>query len=569
MSTGYQFEVGRQLRSATGKAYKIVDKLGVGLAGVTYRASLLPTNSATDLQEVVVKTPLFDPDEQPLPEIIEQQGKVFKEFFYEWNALARLQGLDCAAEVLDYGTFEVKGPGAMTIPAVLFMVQRYISGVTLDQKMLRLFPSSRDGQFRGVPDGDQFIDWAIRITRSLSAIHQRQVVHGDIHQENVMIDARDTPVFIDFGQALLRDIAFPGEGKRLGSTARFVPPEKTKSISGDIFSLGGVLCYLATGELPPEVTEKDQDIDVLKQKITNLVRERNEELYRSNRGVIDVIARCMRFSQEDRITNTDGVLDDLESFSPEFVKKRGDRESPEQLRNALAALDKAESPLFSVIARCRTRSLRHAVEHMAEGAYDLSGDHEAIVTGMTQYLACLGPGDSYLTISLPSFWSKRNLGTNGRYLTANILAAQRLATIRRIFLITAEDEPAEIKKIFDFHLTAQAESIQLCRPVQTSGAGVQQGGLSTAFQLVEKNSLQALGREGKNNYGLMLSRGGKGLLIVPVYRNDGVIVTIQFRSDPGLVRSFRDDFYKRLDKSRPLTDFLSDVDAVPSAPDLM
>jgi hypothetical protein len=57
--------------------------------------------------------------------------------------------------------------------------------------------------------------------------------------------------------------------------------------------------------------------------------------------------------------------------------------------------------------------------------------------------------------------------------------------------------------------------------------------------------LEKLKSSGKYNYGLLLGKGDPedhGLLVVPVYRTDCVIATIQFRSFSGLIRGLQERF---------------------------
>jgi serine/threonine protein kinase len=530
--------------------YKIVEQLGNGFSGVTYKAE-----NIKDGEKVVIKMPLFDPG-QPYAQIIRDATEIQRKFLQEWTAMQALIGLNCAAQIRDYELKSTDLGLGVDVP-VLFMVQRYVDGKPLDKEMVQSFPQSGTGKFNGISDGEEYLQWALKISRSLSAIHQRQVVHGDIHQENIMINPQGEAVFIDFGQAILRDVSCPGVGGSFESGIRIVPEEDgSGTIAGDIYSLGGVLYFLATGESLPRITKEYEDLDPLKDMIVERIRSLNEKLYASNAGVTDVIARCVRYHQVDRIPNTDFVIRDLESFSIHFGNSESEEGGIRSPLDTLKAVEDRGNRLFCSIARHQITILTHSLENMAKGVCDISGDHETIVSGMKEYLACLREGDCYLTITLPSFWSRRNLGHNGRYLTMNILAAQRHAVIRRIFLVTKEDDIEETRKVFTMHLQAQDLVRKYNPEVQTSGSELEAGGFYTAFQMLEKGVLDEVKRGGKNNYGLLLPKGDledHGLLMVPVYRTDDVIVTIQFRSHPGVVRDFKKDFEKRLHQAMPLS----------------
>ena len=94
---------------------------------------------------------------------------------------------------------------------------------------------------------------AAGLAEALEAIHAAGVVHRDLKPSNVLL-AVDGPRVIDFGISRAREAAsLTTTGMIVGSPG-FLSPEQAEGTvvgpSTDIFSLGGVLTYAATGEGP-------------------------------------------------------------------------------------------------------------------------------------------------------------------------------------------------------------------------------------------------------------------------------------------------------------------------------
>lgn len=89
------------------------------------------------------------------------------------------------------------------------------------------------------------------IAKGLQAIHEERVIHGDLKPSNIILRGdRWHPVITDFGTATW--IAADGESSWQGGTAGFIAPEilkgKAPTIQSDLYSLGVILFWLATGQ---------------------------------------------------------------------------------------------------------------------------------------------------------------------------------------------------------------------------------------------------------------------------------------------------------------------------------
>lgn len=107
---------------------------------------------------------------------------------------------------------------------------------------------------RGPLDESAVLALARGLAEALEAIHRAGLVHRDLKPSNVLVTG-DGPRVIDFGisKALEGATALTGTGSVIG-TPGFMSPEQasggTVGAASDIFSLGAVLAFAATGREP-------------------------------------------------------------------------------------------------------------------------------------------------------------------------------------------------------------------------------------------------------------------------------------------------------------------------------
>ncbi len=129
----------------------------------------------------------------------------------------------------------------------LYTVMRYVEGRTLAQWMA----DHREPHLETVREIVE------QIARGLQAFHRREMVHGDLRPENVLIDKAGTVVIVDFGATRVAGLV--EEGGRTDDALpqgaiQYTAPEcflgYAPSPGSDIFALGILAYQMLTGRLP-------------------------------------------------------------------------------------------------------------------------------------------------------------------------------------------------------------------------------------------------------------------------------------------------------------------------------
>jgi len=153
-------------------------------------------------------------------------------FGREVAAARRVSGLFTALVV----DADVDGP-------VPWLATAYVSGPALSDAVTR----------RGPMSARSALALAAGLAEGLSAIHAASVVHCDLKPANVLL-SRDGPRVIDFGISRAAEaVLVTGAGLVVGSPG-FMSPEQAMGGDigppSDVFSLGAVLAFAATGQGP-------------------------------------------------------------------------------------------------------------------------------------------------------------------------------------------------------------------------------------------------------------------------------------------------------------------------------
>jgi hypothetical protein len=158
-------------------------------------------------------------------------------FLDEARKLARLDGVDAVARVIHY----------FAQNDTAYFVMPHVPGTHLARRVAEA----------GRLPAETVLHWLWPLAQGLQAIHEQGLVHRDIKPENVLIDERDRPVLIDFGNAA----ALGADGKPQGFFAvsrSFAAPEQyVNDLANtgpwtDVYALGALLYFCLSGQRPTD-----------------------------------------------------------------------------------------------------------------------------------------------------------------------------------------------------------------------------------------------------------------------------------------------------------------------------
>jgi predicted Ser/Thr protein kinase len=133
--------------------------------------------------------------------------------------------------------------------SVVFFVMAYVDGETLAERVTRIGPLDSAEAERIV----QEVGWA------LAHAHAHGVVHRDVKPANILLEHGSGRALVsDFGIARVDDSADASGAGQIVGTPQYMSPEQASGVPvdarSDIYSLGVVSFFVATGRLPFEGT---------------------------------------------------------------------------------------------------------------------------------------------------------------------------------------------------------------------------------------------------------------------------------------------------------------------------
>ena len=236
--------------------YKIMDVLGQGTFGITYKAKVemkgalgrLDSNMYVAVKEFFMKE-VNGRENSSVTSGSTSNGGLFYYYRDKFEREARnLSTLSHPNIVKVLEAFHANG--------TTYYSMEYIDGISLDKKIAQS-PQGR------IPLTEA-IETLKQISAAIAFMHSRNMLHLDVKPGNVMMRKDGTAVLIDFG--LPKQYTSDGEPEsstKVGAgTPGYAPIEQASYHEGngfptmmDVYALGGTLFKMLTGQRPPEASE--------------------------------------------------------------------------------------------------------------------------------------------------------------------------------------------------------------------------------------------------------------------------------------------------------------------------
>ncbi len=156
----------------------------------------------------------------------------------------------------------------------------------------------------------------VQVCHALEAAHAEGVIHRDLKPQNIMVEAHDRVIVMDFGIARsleTRGITMTGEV--LGTPA-YMSPEQAQGekvdARSDLFSLGIIFYELLTGDLPHKADTKRA---AMYKRTTEHVRPPIEIAAEIPKALSEIVQRCLETDKAKRYASATEILRELEPWA--------------------------------------------------------------------------------------------------------------------------------------------------------------------------------------------------------------------------------------------------------------
>ncbi len=268
-----------KLGMVLGGRYEILQQLGEGGMGAVYKVH------DTELERVIALK-VIRPELAQTPEVLNR--------FKQELIIARKVTHKNVSRIYDLA--EADG--------VKFITMEFIEGRSLTSLL----------QEKGKLEPKQAAGVIVQICRALDAAHSEGVIHRDLKPQNIMLDAHNRLIVMDFGIARSVEIGSMTQTGVVLGTPAYMSPEQAKGeeldARSDIFTVGIIFYELLTGHSPYKA---ETALESLYKRTSEPVRPPIEVAPQIPKPLSDIAVRCLEIDKDKRYASASDLLNDLEA----------------------------------------------------------------------------------------------------------------------------------------------------------------------------------------------------------------------------------------------------------------
>ncbi|HLK03692.1 MAG TPA: serine/threonine-protein kinase [Candidatus Acidoferrum sp.] len=241
-------------------------------------------------------------------------GEAREKFFQEARVIGQISH-PCVLMLHDMGIDETS--------QTPYLVMEFVDGQPLDRILEK-----------GTVPFPRACAWIGDIAAALGVAHRKGVIHGDVKPANILVTADGKVKLSDFGMARLASRDTAGS-PLLGTPAYWCPEQimgRPQDARSDIFSLGGVLYELLTGESPFQAESIQAVCTRVLSSTPVPVSHRNSTV---PAGLEEVVMKCLMKDPALRPVGADAIAEALYPFARRKVISQPAQAQPVQQQNSL------------------------------------------------------------------------------------------------------------------------------------------------------------------------------------------------------------------------------------------
>ncbi len=216
--------------------------------------------------------------------------------------------------------------------APLFLVEEFVRGIDLKERIRRAAPFQLTAA----------TDTALALADALQFAHAKNVFHGDVRPQNVVIGPDNQIKLSGFGIAPAQNKAVANDPEQLARIVAYAAPElslsNAPSASADLYALGVVLFEMLTGDVP---FKGDSAVQIALKHAQSPVPAPRQASDAVPRALDGVVQKLLAKRPEARYADANALITDLRAVRDALKYGRSLAWSPldsKEIASAVAAL---------------------------------------------------------------------------------------------------------------------------------------------------------------------------------------------------------------------------------------